>query len=69
MELQVSGMSCGHCEAAVRSAVEGAAPGVAVQIDRPAGKVSVTVPAGVAADAGTVAEAIRAAGFEVAQPR
>ena len=63
MELEVTGINCGHCESAVRAAVERAAPGVAVQIDRPAGRVSVTVPAGVAADAGALAAAIRDAGF------
>ncbi len=61
MELNVKGMTCGRCEAAVARAVKGAAPQVEVAADRARGRVEVTG----AADAERVIGAIRAAGFEV----
>ncbi|MCB1352015.1 MAG: heavy-metal-associated domain-containing protein [Rhodobacteraceae bacterium] len=61
-EFQVTGMTCGHCEAAVRKAVLALDPGAEVVIDRPAGRVSVET--GAAREA--VAAAIAAEGYEVA---
>jgi len=62
MELNVKGMNCGHCEAAVARAVKGAAPQAEVAVDRCSGRVAISGEA----DATRVADAIRAAGFEVA---
>ena len=61
MELIVSGMTCGHCAAAVRGAVEGVPGAGAVTVDLAVGRVTV---------AGTPDEhAVRAAiteeGYEV----
>lgn len=64
MELVVKGMTCGHCEAAVRRAIVEIDPGARVQIDR--GTETVIVQS--AATAETVAQAIRAGGYE-ATPR
>ena len=61
MELNVNGMTCGHCEAAVVSAVKNAAPQADVAVDRSRAWVEVTG----AADADRVIGAIRAAGFEL----
>lgn len=61
MELTVTGMTCSHCEAAVRRAVQSVAPQAGVDIDRAAGRVAITG----AADAGAVARAIRAEGYGV----
>jgi copper chaperone len=64
MELVVKGMTCGHCEAAVRRAVVEIDPDAQVQIDR--GTESVIVQSTATAEA--VAQAIRAGGYE-ATPR
>ncbi|GGR92784.1 CopZ family metallochaperone [Deinococcus sedimenti] len=41
-ELTITGMTCGHCEKAVREALQGV-PGVdTVQVDRASGQASVT---------------------------
>ncbi len=41
IDLQVGGMSCGHCEAAVRAALLGVDPDACdIRIDRAAGQVS-----------------------------
>lgn len=63
MELNVKGMTCGHCEAAVARAVKSAAPQVEVAVDRACGRVEITG----AADAERVIGAIRAAGFDAAR--
>ena len=39
---QVQGMTCGHCEIAVKKAVTRLDPEATVVIDRPAGKVDVS---------------------------
>ena len=41
---QVDGMSCGHCEKAVRSAVQALQADAVVQVDLASGKVSVQAP-------------------------
>jgi copper chaperone CopZ len=62
MVLEVSGMSCGHCVAAITTAVS-ALPGVAgVDVDLGAG----TVRVGGAPDAAQVMAAIEDAGYDVA---
>ncbi|GAB2922231.1 heavy-metal-associated domain-containing protein [Streptomyces heilongjiangensis] len=59
----VSGMTCGHCEAAVTKAV-GALEGVtAVTVDVTGGRVSITSNA--EPDDATVADAIDDAGYEL----
>jgi copper chaperone len=62
MELNVKGMTCGHCDAAVARAVKSVAPQAEVSVDRARERVAVTGEA----DADRVAKAIRAAGFDVA---
>ena len=62
MVLEVSGMSCGHCVAAITTAVS-ALPGVAgVDVDLGGG----TVRVGGAPDAAQVMAAIEDAGYDVA---
>lgn len=65
MEFQVEGMSCGHCEKAVREAVE-AVPGVqsVTRVDAASGALVVSGEP----DAGAVAEAVREAGYDVTAP-
>lgn len=59
----VSGMSCGHCEAAVTGAV-GALPGVvSVDVDVAGGRVTVTT--GGAPDDAAIAAAVDDAGYEL----
>ena len=57
----VTGMTCGHCEAAVKRAIETLDAGAQVSIDRNANRVDVT--SGQPREA--LAEAIRAEGYEV----
>lgn len=59
--LNVSGMTCGHCRAAVEKAILQA--GGQATVDLTAGTVAVT-----GLDAHEAAGAIRAAGYEVAEP-
>lgn len=66
MEFQVGGMTCGHCEKAVTQAVQRAAPGAAVTVDRAAGRVSVARPEGDAGDAAAIRKAIEDEGYTVA---
>ena len=40
-EFTVSGMNCGHCEAAVTRAIKQLDPAAQVQIDLPSGRVKV----------------------------
>ena len=58
--LEISGMSCGHCVAAVKSALN-AVPGVAVQ-DVTVGSARVKLEPQTSPD--TVVEAVREAGYE-----
>jgi copper chaperone len=62
MHLQVTGMTCGHCAAAVKEAVTAAAPGTDVQVDLVTGRVQVRGTDRIEA----VAAAIREAGYEMA---
>lgn len=58
--LEISGMSCGHCVAAVKSALN-AAPGVAVQ-DVTIGSATVKLESQTSPD--IAVEAVREAGYE-----
>ena len=59
--LQVTGMTCGHCEAAVREAILALDPAAIVAIDRTAGRVQVTSTA----DTARLIEAIAVEGYGV----
>jgi copper chaperone len=60
LTVKVSGMTCGGCAAAIKRAVEGAAPGAAVSVSLERGEVEI-----VGGDAATARAAIAAAGFGV----
>lgn len=60
--LTVNGMTCGHCEAAVRNAILELDPQAKVVIDRPANTVQVDTTQSVEA----LAAAIREEGYAVA---
>ncbi len=57
----VSGMTCGHCRAAVEQAVHAVAPGAAVTVDLGAGTVAVEGDG----DPARLAAAIREEGYVV----
>jgi len=57
----VQGMTCGHCEMAVKQAVQSVDPQAQVTIDRPAGKVEVVTTQPREA----IAQAIAEEGYEV----
>jgi copper chaperone len=59
MILKVEGMTCGHCEGAVRRAILTRDPAAAVAIDRAAGEVRVSG----ARDAAALIAAIAAEGY------
>jgi copper chaperone len=59
---QVQGMTCGHCEMAVKKAVQSVDPQAQVTIDRPAGKVEVQS----SQPREAIAHAIAEEGYEVA---
>jgi copper chaperone len=62
-EIKVKGMSCGHCAAAVTRALENL-PGVSqVQVDLASGQVTFQSQGQATGD--QVAQAIKAAGYEV----
>ncbi|WP_151704655.1 heavy-metal-associated domain-containing protein [Nitrincola alkalilacustris] len=61
LEVNVSGMSCGHCVKAVTQAVQELNSEAVVDIDLSSGKVNIT---GVS-DMAAVSHAIEEAGFEV----
>jgi copper chaperone len=63
-EFLVQGMTCGHCEQAVRDAITEVDPKATVVIDRASGKVQ--VQSDVAAQA--LAAAIEEEGYQVAAP-
>lgn len=63
-EFKVPGMNCGHCVASIESAVSEADPQASVSCDLAAKTVKVESAKPDAA----IAEAIRAAGFEVSTP-
>ena len=58
----VTGMTCGHCEAAVKRAIETLDAAASVSIDRDANRVEVSS----SQPREALAEAIRAEGYEVA---
>jgi copper chaperone CopZ len=60
IEIAVSGMTCSQCEHAVRAALDRAAPGARIEVDRPAGRVRVHG----AGEPGPLVAAIRAAGYD-----
>lgn len=69
MELQVGGMSCGHCAATVTSVVKGIVPDADVRIDLATGKVQVvTSDAASEAKRVEIASAITDAGYDVLAP-
>jgi copper chaperone len=61
LELQVSGMTCGHCEKAVTRAVHSVDPAATIKVDRSAGRVSAETDA----DPQVVKQAIEAEGYTV----
>ncbi|WP_409526264.1 heavy-metal-associated domain-containing protein [Nitrincola sp. MINF-07-Sa-05] len=61
LEVNVSGMSCGHCVKAITQAVQELSNEAVVDIDLSSGKVSI---AGLS-DAAAISHAIEEAGFEV----
>lgn len=61
MRFQVTGMSCGHCEAAIRKELT-ALPGVSdVEVSADTGALAVT---GADLDAATLIAAVEAAGYQ-----
>ena len=65
LELQVNGMTCGHCEKAVTRAVQWVDPNAKVTVERAAGRVSVDS----GADPQTLKQAIEAEGYTVESVR
>ena len=61
VSLEVRGMSCGHCAAAVTRAIRDVDPGAEVKVDLERGRVDVQGQAAPAA----VSEAVSEAGYEV----
>ncbi len=61
MDLEVRGMTCGHCEAAVTRAIHGIDPQARVEIDRSGNRVTVET----AADPQALKQAIEAEGYDV----
>lgn len=59
---RIKGMTCGGCARAVTNAIRGVAAGARVDVDLPAGVVTVDAAVGEAA----IAKAITEAGFEFA---
>ena len=62
-QFTVTGMTCGHCEAAVMRAIKQLDPAAAVTIDRAANSVQVES----AQPRDAIAAAIREEGYEVAE--
>jgi copper chaperone len=63
-EFQVTGMTCGHCEAAVRSEVSRIAGVTDVEVSAKTGRLAVTSQ--VPVDAAAVASAVDEAGYALA---
>lgn len=61
LNLQVEGMTCGHCEAAVERAVLSVDPRAKVEVDRETGRVTVRSDA----DPDAIRRAIGAEGYVV----
>ncbi len=64
LRFKVGGMSCGHCVQAVTKAVKAIDRQASVEVDLARGEVAVES----SADAGRIAQAIEAAGYEVQPP-
>lgn len=62
IEYTVTGMTCGHCEAAVREEVTEVAGVTAVKVDREAGLL--TISTDTAVDDAAVIAAVEEAGYE-----
>ena len=62
-EYHVSGMTCGHCENAVKQEVSTLVSVVDVEVDAPTGRVA--VKSAIALDDAQVREAIDEAGYEL----
>ncbi len=62
LSVSVSGMSCGHCASAIREEVLPLRGGQGVEVDVPAGVVTITGPA---LEEAAVHAAIAEAGYEV----
>jgi copper chaperone len=65
MELEVKGMTCGHCEAAVSRAVRSIDPAATVTVDRAAGRVRIE---NATAHPAALRQAIEDEGYQVGQP-
>lgn len=63
IDLQVTGMTCGHCEASVREEVSEVAGVVAVQVSAETGELRVTGPGEI--DTNAVIAAVTEAGYTV----
>ena len=61
LNLQVEGMTCGHCERTVTKAVQSVDPAAKVAVDRSSGQVAVDS----AGDPQAVRQAIEAEGYTV----
>ncbi|MBB4304180.1 copper chaperone [Rhodobium orientis] len=64
ISLNVTGMSCNHCVAAVKKAVADVDPAAEVAIDLDAGRVDI---ASATAEKAALSQAIEDAGYEVAK--
>ncbi|MER2509151.1 heavy-metal-associated domain-containing protein [Amaricoccus sp.] len=63
LTLKVEGMTCAHCEAAVRKALTGVDPAATVAVDLRAGRVTVES----ATEAARLLAAVEAAGYPAAK--
>lgn len=63
LDLKVSGMTCGHCVAAVTRAVQSVDAAATVQVDLPNGRVRI----GTARSSAEIARALDAAGYPAEQ--
>lgn len=64
LEIHVSGMTCGHCEAAVARAVRSVDPAAVVDVDRKSGRVSINT----SADLPALKAVIESEGYRVDGP-
>lgn len=61
LDIQVEGMTCGHCEQAVTRAVQSVDPSAEVAVDRSSGRVAVES----SSDAQAIRRAIEGEGYTV----
>ncbi|MCD0445062.1 cation transporter [Glycomyces sp. A-F 0318] len=66
-EYAVTGMSCGHCEAAIREEVGAIAPVKRIEVSAATGRLAVTADAPV--DDAAVLAAVEEAGYEAVRTR